>query len=72
MRAAFLALILAPGAAMADCRAETFVSCDVGDVSISNARIRDCVGWAPRVSVSEGLKSTRAFYESRMGSYLPA
>jgi len=31
MRAAFLALILAPGAAMADCRAETFVSCDVGD-----------------------------------------
>ncbi|GMW00941.1 MAG: UDP-glucose 4-epimerase [Candidatus Hydrogenedentota bacterium] len=51
---------------------EEWISCDVGDVSISNARIRDCVGWAPRVTVSEGLKSTRAFYESRMGSYLPA
>lgn len=43
---------------------------DVGDVSISNAKLRSLVKWAPRVSVREGLARTRDFFEPRLNVYL--
>jgi UDP-glucose 4-epimerase len=47
-----------------------WVSLDVGDVSISNAKIRRMVGWAPKTNIEEGLALTRDFFESRLAEYL--
>jgi len=47
-----------------------WVSLDVGDVSISNAKIRRMVGWAPKTDLEEGLGLTRDFFESRLAEYL--
>jgi UDP-glucose 4-epimerase len=44
---------------------------DVGDVSISNAKIKRELGWAPRTGVIAGLGKTRYYYASRMDAYLP-
>jgi nucleoside-diphosphate-sugar epimerase len=43
---------------------------DVGDVQISNARIKKEIGWAPRTDLITGLERTREFFASRMDVYL--
>jgi len=48
-----------------------WVSLDVGDVSISNEKIRRMVGWSPRMELEEGLALTRDFYKKRLNEYLP-
>ncbi len=45
---------------------------DVGDVSISNAHMKNTLGWAPRVTLAEGLAQTRDFFAERLETYLPA
>ena len=45
---------------------------DVGDVSISNARIKQLTGWRPKTTLEEGLRKTWAFYADRLDSYLVA
>lgn len=50
---------------------DDWVSLDVGDVSISNDKIKRVLGWAPRTGVIAGLGKTKYFYESRMDEYLP-
>ncbi|MCX5769476.1 MAG: NAD-dependent epimerase/dehydratase family protein, partial [Candidatus Hydrogenedentes bacterium] len=47
-----------------------WVSLDVGDVSISSAKIRRMVGWAPKTGLEVGLALTRDFFESRLADYL--
>lgn len=46
-------------------------SMDVGDVEISNTRIKTALGWRPGVSLDDGLARTRDFLEARSGQYLP-
>ncbi|MBX7258112.1 MAG: NAD-dependent epimerase/dehydratase family protein [Candidatus Hydrogenedentes bacterium] len=43
---------------------------DVGNISVSNRKIRDTLAWAPRTSVKEGLESTRDYFGSRMTEYV--
>lgn len=45
---------------------------DVGDVSISNARIKAAIPWAPRTSLEEGLARTRDYYRENLEAYLGA
>jgi UDP-glucose 4-epimerase len=47
-----------------------WVSLDVGDVSISNAKIKRMVGWAPKTDLEDGLALTRDFFVSRLADYL--
>jgi len=49
---------------------DNWVSLDVGDVTISNARIMDSLGWKPSTGLSEGLRKTAEFFQSRRGDYL--
>ena len=49
---------------------DDWVNLDVGDVTISNTRIREGLGWFPTVSVAEGLRLTRDFFQARMDAYL--
>lgn len=44
---------------------EDWANLDVGDVAISNRRIRELLGWQPTTSLRQGLEKTRAFFESR-------
>lgn len=44
---------------------------DVGEVAISNAKLKATTGWAPRVSLDEGLERTRNFFEARLARYMP-
>ena len=43
---------------------------DVGDVSISNEKIRAMIDWKPTVPLREGLARTKAFFEERLPTYL--
>jgi len=43
---------------------------EVGDVLISNDKIRRDTGWGAKTAVLEGLAKTKAFYESRLEKYL--
>ena len=45
---------------------------DVGDVSISNARLKAAVPWRPRVSLETGLAKTRDHYAANLETYLGA
>jgi UDP-glucose 4-epimerase len=47
-----------------------WVSLDVGDVRISNAGIREAIGWQPKTDLEHGLAKTRDFFASRMAVYL--
>lgn len=49
---------------------DDWVSMDVGDVSVSNARVKDLVGWAPDTPLEEGIRRTWEFYLSRLERYL--
>lgn len=48
-----------------------WVSMDVGDVAVSNAKLKERVGWSPQVTLEAGLQRTRDFYEARLAQYLP-
>ncbi len=50
---------------------EDWANLDVGDVSISNERMREATCWRPRTSLDEGLERTKAFFTSRLDTYLP-
>ena len=47
-----------------------WVNLDVGDVAISNKKMKDELGWFPRTALRDGLVQTKAFYEARMDAYL--
>jgi len=49
---------------------DDWVSMDVGDVSVSSARLKALTGWAPRTSLDDGLRRTWEFYLSRLERYL--
>lgn len=49
---------------------EAWALMDVGDVAISNARLRACLPWAPRTPLREGLLLTRDFFQDRLGHYV--
>jgi UDP-glucose 4-epimerase len=49
---------------------EHWVSLDVGDVEISNAKIRRDFGWRPRTDLAAGLAKTKEFFEARLDAYL--
>jgi UDP-glucose 4-epimerase len=48
-----------------------WVHMDVGDVSISNEKIKGLVNWSPKTGVLEGLKKTKVFFEEKLDLYLP-
>lgn len=47
-----------------------WVNLDVGDVAISNSKIKSILGWRPRIPIREGLERTRDYYLSRWHAYL--
>lgn len=49
---------------------EDWVAMDVGDVSISNARIKTAIPWEPRIGLTAGLLKTRYYYEANWATYL--
>lgn len=49
---------------------QDWVSLDVGDVCISNAHIKECIGWTPKTELLEGLRKTRMFFENRPAEYV--
>lgn len=49
---------------------EDWRAMDVGDVSISNAKIKRALAWMPKTDLRAGLALTRDYFESRLGVYL--
>ncbi len=49
---------------------EDWKQMDVGDVAISNARIKRELDWSPRTNLAEGLEKTRAYYQEHLQDYL--
>ena len=45
-------------------------SIDVGDVIISNQKIKEVLGWTPQYDLKSGLIETKAYYESCLKEYL--
>jgi len=45
-------------------------SIEIGDVDISNKKIKEVLGWSAQFSLNEGLKKTIQFYENRLEDYL--
>jgi len=43
---------------------------DVGDVAISNTKLKSRVPWAPKTDLITGLVKTKAFFESRMDMHV--
>lgn len=43
---------------------------DVGNIVISNQKLKAITGWTPKTKFKEGLVLTRDFYRSRLSSYL--
>jgi UDP-glucose 4-epimerase len=43
---------------------------EIGDAVIDNSKIRSRLGWAPRVAIAEGLRHTKAYFDSRSRGYL--
>jgi len=43
---------------------------EIGDVFISNGKIREALGWEPKVGLEEGLQKTVKFYKERLKDYL--
>ncbi len=43
---------------------------DIGDYYADFARIRDAVGWEPRVGLREGLARTLAYYRENLKRYV--
>jgi UDP-glucose 4-epimerase len=43
---------------------------DVGDAVISNAKIRQTLGWSPQTSLTNGLARTRDYFTSCLAQYL--
>jgi UDP-glucose 4-epimerase len=44
---------------------------DIGDYYGAFEKIKNAVGWEPRVSLEEGLRRTLEFYETNIAHYLP-
>jgi UDP-glucose 4-epimerase len=49
---------------------ENWVSMDVGDVSVSSARIRGMIDWAPRTPLETGIRRTWEYFLARLERYL--
>jgi UDP-glucose 4-epimerase len=49
---------------------EDWVSMDVGDVSISNARLKALIDWRPQTPLEDGIRRTWEFYLSRLERYM--
>jgi len=49
---------------------EDWAAMDVGDVAVSNGRLKATVDWSPRVELDEGLARTRDYYAENLGAYL--
>jgi UDP-glucose 4-epimerase len=49
---------------------QDWAAMDVGDVSISNARIKAALSWTPRTTLAEGLALTRDYYLEHLDTYL--
>ena len=47
-----------------------WVNLDVGDVSISNKKMRTMTGWCPRIDIRDGLERTRNFYLPCLEKYI--
>lgn len=43
---------------------------EIGDAVISNARIREALGWSPRHDLADGLTATRDYFSVCLGEYL--
>ena len=50
---------------------EDWADVDVGDVAISNRKIRESIGWRPRTDLDEGLAKTCAYFREHLDIYLP-
>ncbi len=48
-----------------------WIKMDVGDVAISNEKIKARLGWKPTVGLLDGLQKTKVFFEERLPHYLP-
>jgi UDP-glucose 4-epimerase len=42
---------------------------EIGDAVISNKKIKETLGWKPKVTLEEGLKLTYNFYKDKLGHY---
>lgn len=48
---------------------ESAKSIEIGDYTADWSKIRDALGWSPRIDLREGLKRTLEYYDTRAGDY---